>query len=308
MELNRYFSSIREHPPLSREQESELTSRLKQGRPGDKDLLITSNLGFVITVAGEYRGLGIPFEDLINEGNLGLLEAAQRFDPARGVRFITYAVWWIRKSILKAVTDHATVVRVPSYRRKKMRQVREAEKELLGALGRVPAREELALRLTGVVHALDDLLSTNPREVSIDDQCVPGSDRAVGETIPDTSIASPESRLLREEDGALIRRAMETLTEIERGIIRDRFGMLGRPALTLSEIGRTLGISRERVRQIEVQAKRKIRESIREWKRVQSPSKKPSTAPRPSRGAQAPPARPDPVVPSHTSRGTKTDH
>src|SRR5712691_10301424 len=243
MELSRYFSDIREHPPLSREQEAELASRLKSCRPEDKDLLITSNLGFVITVASEYRGLGIPFEDLINEGNLGLIEAAQRYDPTRGVRFITYAVWWIRKSILKAISDHATVVRIPSYRRKKMRQVRDAEKSLLGSLGRSPDRSELAERLSGAVAALDELLRTNPREVSIDDPLAPDSDRAIGELIADSSAVCPESRMLREEDGKLVRRAMETLTDIERRILRDRFGMQGKLPLTLSDIGNRIGIS-----------------------------------------------------------------
>src|SRR5437867_7449644 len=213
MELSRYFSDIRENPPLSREQEAELTSRLGNQRPEDKDLLITSNLGFVITVAGEYRGLGIPFEDLINEGNLGLIEAAQRYDPARGVRFITYAVWWIRKAILKAIADHATVVRIPSYRRKKMKQVREAEQSLRGWLGRSPDRRELAERLSGAVAALDELLRTNPREISIDDPCAADSERAVGELIADKGAVCPESRMLREEDGHLVRRAMESLTE-----------------------------------------------------------------------------------------------
>jgi len=278
MELSRYFSDIREHPPLSREQEVELTGRLKNQKREDMDLLITSNLGFVITVAGEYRGLGIPFEDLINEGNLGLIEAAQRYDPGRGVRFITYAVWWIRKAILKAVADHATVVRVPSYRRKKMRQVRDAEKALRGSLGRTPDRKELADRLEGAVSALDELLRTNPREISIDDALAPDSDRAVGDLMADANAVCPESRMLREEDGQLVRRAMETLTEIERKIIRDRFGMHGKPTLTLSDIGITLGISRERVRQIEVQAKQKIRQSIHDWKRILAPSKKPQTA------------------------------
>src|SRR5712691_6736074 len=201
MELSRYFSDIREHPPLSREQEAELASRLKSCRPEDKDLLITSNLGFVITVASEYRGLGIPFEDLINEGNLGLIEAAQRYDPERGVRFITYAVWWIRKAILKAVSDHATVVRIPSYRRKKMRQVREAEQALIITLGRTPDRAELAERLSGAVSALEEMLRTNPREVSIDDPCAPDSDRAVGELIADASSVCPETKMLRHEDG-----------------------------------------------------------------------------------------------------------
>src|SRR5437867_8471308 len=193
MELSRYFSDIREHPPLSREAEVELASRLKERRPEDKDLLITSNLGFVIMVAGEYRGLGIPFEDLINEGNLGLIEAAQRYDPARGVRFITYAVWWIRKTILRAIADHATVVRIPSYRRKKMKQVRDAEQSLRATLGRTPDRKELADRLSGAVAALEEMLRTNPREISIDDPHAPDSERMVGDLIADEAVASPES-------------------------------------------------------------------------------------------------------------------
>jgi RNA polymerase primary sigma factor len=283
MELSRYFSDIREHPPLSREQEVELTSRLDQRHQGDKDLLITSNLGFVITVASEYRGLGIPFEDLINEGNLGLIEAAQRYDPARGVRFITYAVWWIRKAILKSISDQATVVRIPSYRRKKMRQFRDAEKELLATLGRSPERSELAQHLSGAVAALDEMLRTNPREISIDDPAAPDSDRVVGELIADASSVCPEAKMLREEDGDLVRKALKALSGIEQRIIHDRFGMQGKQPLTLSEIGDRLGISRERVRQIEVQAKQKVRQSIHDWKRVQAPSKKPQTAPRPAR-------------------------
>jgi RNA polymerase sigma factor (sigma-70 family) len=193
------------------------------------------------------------------------------------VRFITYAVWWIRKAILKAIADHATVVRVPSYRRKKMRQVRDAEQALRGSLGRTPDRKELAERLDGAVAALEELLRTNPREISIDDALAPDSDRAVGELIADAGSVCPESRMLREEDGQLVRRAMDNLSEIERKIIRDRFGMHGKPSLTLSDIGVKLGISRERVRQIEVQAKQKIRQSIHDWKRVQAPSKKPQT-------------------------------
>src|SRR5437867_8944672 len=148
--LTRYFADIRERPPLSREDEVVLARRIKRRQGGKTpNDLVECNLGFVVTVAGEYRGLGIPFEDLINEGNLGLIEAAQRYDPARGVRFITYAVWWIRKAILKAVADHATVVRVPSYRRKKMRQVRDAEQSLRGSLGPSPDRKALAEGLCG---------------------------------------------------------------------------------------------------------------------------------------------------------------
>src|SRR5437867_6902302 len=268
--LTRYFADIRERPPLSREDEVVLARRIKRRQGGKTpNDLVECNLGFVVTIAAEYLGRGIPFEELINEGNLGLIEAAHRYGPGRGVRFITYAVWWIRKALLKSIADHSSVVRVPSYRRKKMRQVRDAEQSLRGSLGRAPDRKELAERLEGAVTALDELLRTNPREISIDDPCAPESDRAVGELIADSSSDYPESRMLREEDSHLVRCAMEGLSEIEKRIIRDRFGMQGKSPLTLSEIGTRLGISRERVRQIEVQAKQKIRQSIHDWKRVQ---------------------------------------
>jgi RNA polymerase primary sigma factor len=272
--LTRYFADIRERPPLSREEEAVLAKTIKRRKGGKSpNDLVECNLGFVVTIAAEYRGLGIPFEDLINEGNLGLIEAAHRYDPARGVRFITYAVWWIRKAILKSVADHSSVVRVPTYRRKKMRLVRDAEQALRGKLGRAPNRAEIAEQLSGAVAHLDHLLNTNPREISLDDPCAPDADRVVRDVIADGSSVSPENRFLRDEDSSLVRRAMSVLTDKERRVIRERYGLSGFRPMTLNEIGQRMDISRERVRQIEVQAKQKIRRSIDRWKRVDSPSK-----------------------------------
>ena len=284
--LSRYFADIRERPPLSREDEAVLAQRTKrrQGGKGPNDL-VECNLGFVVTVAAEYRGLGIPVEDLINEGNLGLIEAAHRYDPNRGVRFITYAVWWIRKAILKSIADHSSVVRVPTYRRKKMRQMRDAEQTLRGTLGRAPEREEIAEKLESAVSRLDNLLHTNPREISLDDPCAPDAERVVRDVIADTGSACPESRVLTAEDTSLLRRSMDVLSEKERRVIRERFGLAGGRSMTLNEIGQRMGISRERVRQIEAQAKEKIRRSLDRWKSAES--KAPEKDPKPSRSARS---------------------
>jgi len=272
--LTRYFADIRDRPPLSREDEAILARCIRRRRGGKTpNDLVECNLGFVVTIAAEYRGLGLPFEDLINEGNLGLIEAAHRYDPSRGGRFITYAVWWIRKAILKAIADHSSVVRVPTYRRKKMRQVRDAEQSLRGTLGRTPERAEIADHLAGAVAHLDSLLHTTPREISLDDPCAPDAERVVRDVIADAAAICPEARVLRDEDTALVRRALEALTEKERRVVRERYGLSGFRPMTLNEIGQRMGISRERVRQIEVQAKEKIRRSVDRWKRVESPPK-----------------------------------
>ena len=293
--LTRYFADIRERPPLSREDEVVLARRIQRRQSGKTpNDLVECNLGFVVTIAAEYRGLGIPFEDLINEGNLGLIQAAHRYDPGRGVRFITYAVWWIRKAILKSIADHSSVVRVPTYRRKKMRQIRDAEQSLRGSLGRSPDREEIAGHLAGAVAHLDNLLHTNPREISLDDPCAPDADRVVRDIIADVAAVCPEARILRDEDTTLVRRALDGLTEKEKRVVGERFGLTGMQPMTLNEIGQRMGISRERVRQIEVQAKDKIRRCVDRWKRADSPPKEAKAPKRKSVGgchAEVPPLR-----------------
>ena len=142
--LARYFSEIRNYPLLSKEQEQTLAQKIKNGCKNSLQELIESNLSFVVKVASEYRNLGLPFEDLLNEGNVGLIEAAHRYDATKGTKFITYAIWWIRKSILKALSEHSNLVRVPTYQMKKVREIRDAENSLRRTLGRRPKREEIS--------------------------------------------------------------------------------------------------------------------------------------------------------------------
>jgi RNA polymerase primary sigma factor len=256
--LGRYLSEIREHSLLTREEEIEIARAAREG--GDeKELnkLVESNLSFVIKIAGEFRNMGIPFEDLLNEGNIGLIEAARRYDPSRGAKFITYAVWWIRKRILNALCEHSGLVRIPKYQMRKIKKVREAVASLSRSLGRPPDREEISSSLESTISEIDEVLLVKPTELSLDDK-VGREDLPISSQLVDEKSTDPEEVLLRIESEALIRWAVQVLTDQEKTVITNRFGMKGR-SLTLREIGESLGLSRERIRQIEEQAKRKLR-------------------------------------------------
>ena len=271
--LSRYFSEIRDYPLLSKEQEQVLARNVKKGCQSSLHELVESNLSFVVKVASEYRNLGLPFEDLLNEGNIGLIEAAHRYDASKGTKFITYAIWWIRKSILKALSEHSNMVRVPNYQLKKVREIRDAENSLRRSLGRKPQREEISARLSKSVHKIDQVLQLKLREVSLDDKVGKDRDSSISEYLVDNNSESPEDDLIRREANSLVSEALDFLTEQERTVVTFRFGLAGGPPLTLKEIGGKMGISRERVRQVECQAKRRIRKLFDDRRSIQSPSK-----------------------------------
>lgn len=257
--LSRYFTEIREYPLLTKEQEQQLARRVQQGDPDAFDHLVASNLSFVVKVASEYRNLGLPLEDLLNEGNLGLIEAARRYDPSKGTKFITYAIWWIRKSILKALAEQVNLVRVPTYQMKKVKEVRETERTLRKELGRSPERQEISDRMDVSIKKVDQVLQVHSREVSLDDTVGKDKKTPVSDFLVDPDIESPEDNLLKREGTSLVTDALDFLTEQERMVIRHRFGLDGSAILTLKEIGEKMGVSRERVRQIETQAKQRLR-------------------------------------------------
>ena len=270
--LSRYLSEISAYPILSKEEEVKLA---KQVRSGDRSLngLVESNLSFVVKIANEYRNLGIPFEDLLNEGNIGLIEAAQRYDHRKGTKFITYAIWWIRKSILKALSEQSALVRVPTYQLKKVREVREMERNLARDLGRKPFREEISAKLSSPVQKVDEILQIKMREVSLDDRVGEDRDTPISDYLVDVSCINPEDELIKTESEDLIRFAMFALTDQEQTVVANRFGLDESRVMTLKEIGERMGLSRERIRQIECQAKRKLRKVFAVRRSVNAPPK-----------------------------------
>ena len=284
LSISRYLSEISAFPLLTKEEEQAIASAVKKARKqgqkngkanaklngnglqktGSPSLndLVESNLSFVVKIAGEYRNLGLPFEDLLNEGNIGLIQAAHRYDHRRGTKFITYAIWWIRKSILKALSQHSSLVRIPTYQMKKFRSIRNTEKKLFRELGRVPRREEICEELQSTLSKLDRVLQLRLRELSLDDKV--GKDRTtpISDYLIDGKTISPEEQMIKQETQTLIRLAMKGLNTQEQTVIINRFGLRTGKTFTLKEIGEKLGVSRERVRQIEFQAKRRMMKTL----------------------------------------------
>ena len=282
--LSRYFSDIREYPLLTKEQEQGLARNVKKGCQDSLRELVESNLSFVVKVASEYRNLGLPFEDLLNEGNIGLIEAAHRYDASKGTKFITYAIWWIRKSILKSLSEHSSLVRVPTYQMKKVREIRDTEETLRRALGRKPQRDEISRRLDRSVTKIDQVLQFSLREMSLDDKVGKERDTPISDYLVDDSLITPEDDLIKREANTLVSEAMADLTEQERTVLRHRFGIAGGPTLTLKEIGAMMDISRERVRQVECQAKNRLRRIFARRRLAKSPPRTtPPTARMPRR-------------------------
>ena len=273
--LSRYFSEIREYPLLTKDEELVLAEGVKNGDRAALNELIESNLSFVVKVSIEYRNLGLPFEDLLNEGNIGLIEAAHRYDASKGTKFITYAIWWIRKSILKALSEHSNLVRVPNYQMKKVREIRDAEASLRRSLGRAPERAEISQRLSKSVNKIDQVLQFSMREVSLDEKIGKDRDKPISDYLVDPACSSPEDDMIHRESSSLVGEAMSHLTEQERVVVAYRFGLAGGPPLTLKEIGEKMGISRERVRQIECQAKARLRKLFTKKRMAKSPPKRP---------------------------------
>jgi RNA polymerase primary sigma factor len=261
---------IRKPPILGREDEIALVRRVRQAPPGDPCAheLVLSNLAFVFKIANEYKNMGLPIEDLVNEGALGVMEAARHFDPARGTRFLTYAVWWIRKGMLRAVARHGALVQVPIYQLKKLRSVANARRQLSKEFGREADREEIAREMQIALSKIDAILQVRSRELSLDDTLGPDSDTPLSDRLADERSVNPENEFLRHENEELVRWAVGTLDEEERSVIMSRFGLEGGRVSTLREIGVRLGVSRERIRQLEVRAKNRLRKAITGQRRL----------------------------------------
>jgi RNA polymerase primary sigma factor len=259
--LQAYLRQINTIPLLSREEEVELATRAQAGDQDALDKLIVSNLRYVVSVARRYLGYGLSLADLINEGNIGLIQAAKRFDPTRGVKFITYAVWWIRQAITHALADQGGVIALPVRQLEKLRKVLEGYRRYTQQIGMEPTSEELAEELDLPVNEVESILHVY-HHFSLDAPIGEEGETSFLDVLPSTTSPSGEEAYI---NATLTKGLQDLLSQIpprEQQVLRLRFGLDGEPK-TLEEIGGMLGLTRERVRQIEKQAKDRLRQRAR---------------------------------------------
>jgi len=261
--LDQYLQEIGQIPLLTPDEEVELARRIKQGDQDSLHRLTRANLRFVVSVAKKYQGQGLSLADLINEGNYGLIKAAQRFDETRGFKFISYAVWWIRQAILQALAEQSRVVRLPLNRIGTISKIRKTGAKLAQSHEREPNIEELAKELDIDVEKVREAMQHTGRHLSMDAPFNDDDDNSLLDVLPDDEDTSPDEMLLDESLKIDIERALSMLHPREAEITRLYFGIGREHPLTLEEIGQRFGLTRERVRQIKEKALRKLRQKHR---------------------------------------------
>jgi RNA polymerase primary sigma factor len=262
--LDQYLKEISSYPLLKREDEIELAIRIKQGEEEALDKLVRSNLRFVVSVAKKYQNQGVALGDLINEGNLGLIRAAHKFDETKGIKFISYAVWWIRQAILQALAEQSRIVRVPLNRAGALHRIGRRSSTLLQELGREPTLEELADELDLSEDEVERTLAISQTHLSLDAPLTPGEDNRLLDYLPDQLSAGPDDETYERALTNTVEEALGSLKEREARVLRLYFGLEdGRDPMTLEEIGSMLGITRERVRQIKEKALVRLRHASR---------------------------------------------
>ncbi|MEP2667942.1 MAG: RNA polymerase sigma factor RpoD/SigA [Cyclobacteriaceae bacterium] len=261
--LDKYLQEIGKVDLITAEMEVELAKRIKQGDAIALEKLTKANLRFVVSVAKQYQNNGLSLGDLINEGNVGLIKAAERFDETRGFKFISYAVWWIRQSILQALAEQARVVRLPLNRVGSLNKISRAFSELEQKFQREPSSEELADVLELSVDEVEKTIRSGGRQVSVDAPFVQGEENSLLDVLTSDQVDTPDTSLMRDSLQREVSRALSTLTERESEVICDYFGLNGHTAMTLEEIGEKFNLTRERVRQIKEKATRRLRHTSR---------------------------------------------
>jgi RNA polymerase primary sigma factor len=261
--LNAYIREISKFRPLSGDEEKELARRIRDGDQDALQRLVEANLRFVVSYCKRYRGLGLSFLDLIHEGSLGLMEAAKRFDPERNVKFISYAVWWVRQAIFHALSEQHRIFRLPQKLSGQVSKVGNARDKLANELDRAPTTAELAKRTDLSEHEVENALKVAGDDLSLSSAVGEDGTLELGDTIEQDTVPSVERQLMRSSFEEQIRSLVAELDEKERQVISMRFGLDGEDPRTLQEIGEALGLSRERIRQIESKAKEKLRRSHR---------------------------------------------
>ncbi len=260
--LDKYLQDIGREELISAEEEVELAQRIKQGDQAALDKLVRANLRFAFSVAKQYQGQGLSLPDLTNEGNLGLIKAAEKFDETRGFKFISYAVWWIRQSILQALAEQSRIVRLPLNQVGSLNKINKAYSEFEQENQRRPSTEELADKLDLPADKVQDTLRVSGRSVSVDAPFNDGEDNSLLDVMVNQDSPSADNSLLHESLSREVERALSTLSERESDIIKSFFG-IGSQEMTLEEIGEKFDLTRERVRQIKEKAIRKLRQNSR---------------------------------------------
>jgi len=260
--LDKYLQEIGKEELISVEEEVELAQRIKKGDRDALEKLTRANLRFVVSVAKQYQNQGLSLPDLINEGNLGLIKAAEKFDETRGFKFISYAVWWIRQSILQALAEQSRIVRLPLNQVGSLNKINKAFSKFEQEFERKPLPEELAESLELPREKVTDTLKVSGRHISMDAPFIEGEDNNLLDVLPNFDSPKADKILIRESLVKEIERSLTTLTERERDIIKLFFG-IGIQEMTLEEIGEQFGLTRERVRQIKEKAIRRLRHTSR---------------------------------------------
>ena len=260
--LDKYLQEIGKEDLITVEEEVELAQRIRKGDQKALEKLTRANLRFVVSVAKQYQNQGLSLPDLINEGNLGLIKAAEKFDETRGFKFISYAVWWIRQSILQALAEQSRIVRLPLNQVGSLNKINKAFSRFEQENERRPSPEELADSLDLPAEKVADTLRVSGRHISVDAPFVEGEDNSLLDVLVNDDSPIADRTLINESLSTEVERALSTLTERERDIIKLFFG-INTQEMTLEEIGETFGLTRERVRQIKEKAIRRLRHSSR---------------------------------------------
>ena len=261
--LDKYLQEIGKVDLLTPDEEVDLAKRIREGDQLALEKLTKANLRFVVSVAKQYQNQGLSLGDLINEGNLGLIKAAQRFDETRGFKFISYAVWWIRESILQALAEQSRIVRLPLNRVGSLNKISKTFSELEQKFEREPSPDELAEVLEVTTNEVVDTMKISGRHVSMDAPFVQGEENSLLDVLENDSEEKPDTGLMNDSLRREVQRALSTLTQREADVITLYFGLNGEHSMTLEEIGEKFNLTRERVRQIKEKAIRRLRHTSR---------------------------------------------
>lgn len=258
-----YMREMGQFSMLSADEEIELAHRIAEGDQSAKNELVEANLRLVVSLARHYQGCGLSYQDLIQEGNIGLIKAAEKFDVSKGFRFSTYASWWIKQALSRAIADQSRTIRIPVHMTENINKFKKTERELLSKLNREPKIKEIADAMGISEKQAKEIQSYIVEPTSLDIQVGDDDDTTIGSFIEDTHFVNPESAYIKESNGDVVNAVLDTLSDREANILRLRFGIGGKKAMTLEEVGKEYGLTRERIRQIEAKALRKLRHPSR---------------------------------------------